>query len=334
MTLTLRSTQFRREREAAWRELERLVTRAEQGGVRALSAAELLRLPSLYRGAVASLSAARALSLDTNLRAWLEALAARAYLVVHGVHASPAGALRRFLHPGLQQALRRLAGPVLLSAALLLTGMLAGYGLVARDPEAFYALVPDGLAAGRTPAASTEALRAGLYAGDGSGAAPFASFLFVNNTRVGLLCFALGIVAGLPTVLLLLGNGLVLGAFVQVHVARGLALDLFGWLLPHGVPELTAVALCGGAGLALGRALWMPAGEARSTTLARAGRDAAVLVLGAVVLLALAGVLEGWFRQAVQDVAVRYLVAALATAAVGAWLLAPARGRGAPPGAP
>ncbi|MFM8979677.1 MAG: stage II sporulation protein M [Planctomycetia bacterium] len=325
MTLTLRSTQFRREREAAWRELERLVARAERGGVRALSAAELLRLPALYRGAVAALSAARTLSLDENLRAWLEALAARAYLVVHGVHASPGRALRRFLHPGLPQAVRRLRGPVLLSAALLLVGMLAGYGLVARDPEAYYALVPEGLAAGRTPAASTEALREGLYAGGSTGAAPFASFLFVNNARVGLLCFALGIVGGLPTLLLLLGNGLVLGAFVQVHVARGLALDVFGWLLPHGVPELTAVALCGGAGLALGRALWMPGTRTRTAALAEAGREACVLVLGALLLLALAGVLEGWFRQAVQDVAVRYAMAALATAAVGAWLLAPAR---------
>lgn len=323
MTLTLRSTQFRREREAAWLELEGLVARAERRGVKALSAAELLRLPALYRGAVAALSAARSLSLDENLRTWLEALAARAYLVVHGVHASPAGALRRFLHPGMAQAVRSLRGPVLLAAALLVVGMLAGYGLVARDPEAYYALVPEGLAAGRTPAASTEALRAGLYAGEGTGAAPFASFLFVNNARVGLLCFALGIVGGLPTLLLLLGNGLVLGAFVQVHVARGLALDVFGWLLPHGVPELTAVALCGGAGLALGRALWMPGTRTRSAALSAAGREACVLVLGALLLLALAGLLEGWFRQAVQDVAVRYAVAALATAAVGAWLLAP-----------
>ncbi len=323
MTLVLRSTQFRREREAAWRELEALVVRVESGGVRALTAAEMLRLPSLYRGVVASLSAARALSLDENLRSWLEALATRACLVVHGVHATPGSSLRRFLHPGLQQALRALAGPVLLAAALLLVGGLAGYGLVARDPEAFYAIVPEGLASGRTPAASTEALREALYAGPGTEPAPFASFLFVNNARVGLLCFALGIVVGLPTVLLLLGNGLVLGAFVQLHVARGLGADLLGWLLPHGVPELTAVALCGGAGLALGRARWMPGRQGRSHALAEAGRSAAVLVMGAVLLLAVAGVLEGWFRQAVTDIGVRYGMAAVSTAAVAAWLLAP-----------
>ncbi|MCA9513651.1 MAG: hypothetical protein KC635_01795, partial [Myxococcales bacterium] len=59
---TLKSFEFRREREAQWRELEQLVDRVEGRGLGALSAEELHRLPSLYRAALSSLSVARAIS--------------------------------------------------------------------------------------------------------------------------------------------------------------------------------------------------------------------------------------------------------------------------------
>ena len=47
----LKSAQFRREREAAWRELEELLARVEKEGLQSLTAAELHRLPVLYRSA-------------------------------------------------------------------------------------------------------------------------------------------------------------------------------------------------------------------------------------------------------------------------------------------
>ena len=81
----LKSTEFRKEREASWRELERLVDRCERKGIRSLEAAELARLPVLYRATVSSLSVARAISLDRNLVEYLEALSTRAYSSVYGV---------------------------------------------------------------------------------------------------------------------------------------------------------------------------------------------------------------------------------------------------------
>ena len=86
----------------------------------------------------------------------------------------------------------------------------------------------------------------------------FASFLFTHNAEVGLMAFALGFVAGVPTALLLFGNGLTLGAFSALFFSRGLGLAYLGWLLPHGVVELTAAVLCGGAGFALARGVLFP----------------------------------------------------------------------------
>lgn len=325
MPAVLKSARFRKEREAAWAELEKLTAEAERRGPTNLSAEALARLPVLYRAAVSSLSVARAISLDANLLDYLESLAARAYLVVYGVRRSLSEVLTGFFVEGFPRAVRRLAGPILVAAAVTLLGGVLGFGLVARDSEAFYAIVPEGLAAGRTPSASAETLREALYDRGEGGLAhtAFASFLFAHNTQVGLLAFCVGLLGGLPTLILMLVNGLILGAMAQVHHARGLSLDLWGWLLPHGVPELTAVVLCGGAGLALAAAVLNPGERLRRDALVEAGRTAGAVILGAVLLLFVAGLIEGIFRQRVHSVTVRYAVAALGAAGLALWIRAP-----------
>ncbi len=334
----LRSAQFRRERERAWHELERLVAEAERRGAERLSAESLARLPVLYRAAVSSLSVARAISLDANLLEYLEALTARAYLVVYGVRRGWSEAVRAFFAEAFPAGVRALSGALVVAVLATLLGGALGFALVRGDPEAYYALVPDGLAAGRGPASSREQLHAALY-DDGSGGVAheaFASFLFSHNTTVALLAFALGLLGGLPTLLLLLANGLVLGAFLEIHAARGLAADFLAWVLPHGVPELGAVVLCGAAGLALARALVLPGERSRTDALLVAGRSAGSVVLGSVVLLFAAGLIEGIFRQRVQSIGARWLVAALGAALLTLWIAAPwRRGRaGRPDGAP
>ena len=63
-TSALKSYEFRREREASWRRLERLVSFVERGSLDALSDRERIELPMLYRSTLSSLSVARSISLD------------------------------------------------------------------------------------------------------------------------------------------------------------------------------------------------------------------------------------------------------------------------------
>lgn len=326
----LRSLSFRREREGAWRELDRIVTRAEAGGLRSLSARDLGRLPGLYRLAASSLSVARAISLDRNVVAYLDALTVRAYGCVYASRRRFLPALGELVRRRVPQAVRAGGGALLAAAALMVLGVVVGWATTAADPERFYAWVPGGLAGDRGPHASTESLRAGLYDTEGhaSRLVAFAVALFTHNTTVGVLAFAVGVLAGLPTALLLFWNGAVLGAFAALYAGRGLGVDLWAWLLPHGVPELTAVTLCGAAGFSLTRGLLFPGPRPRGESVVRAGREAAVLVVGAAVLLMAAALLEGVLRQVLVDPAARLLVAAAGAAAIAAWFTR--GGRGAP----
>lgn len=317
----LKSFHFRREREATWRALEELVGRAEKRGVKTLSSAELVRLPSLYAATLSSLSVARSISLDRNVVEYLESLASRSYFLVYGARTDLWQAIVDFFAWRLPLAVRQLRVPFAISLSAFAAGILAGYMLTAGNPDWFYSFVDEDLAAGRTPTASTDFLREGLYeenTASTSALSFFATFLFTHNAKIGMLCFALGFALGLPTVLLLLQNGLMVGAFFAVYAGRGLGLDLGGWLLIHGVTELLAIILCGAAGLALGGAIAFPGAHSRLANLATTGRIAGRVVLGAVGLLLIAGLLEGLGRQLITDTSMRYVIAA--TTGVG-WCL-------------
>jgi uncharacterized membrane protein SpoIIM required for sporulation len=98
-------------------------------------------------------------------------------------------------------------------------------------------------------------------------------------------------------------------------------------VLPHGVTELTAVVLCGAAGLALGQALLFPGREERLAGLARRGREAGVVAVGAVALFFAAALVEGIFRQLVHSVPIRYAVAFGTAAVLSSYLATSGRDR-------
>lgn len=335
----LKSSQFRKERERSWKELDRILDEVQRRGVLSLSPRDLHRLPALYRGAASSLSVARAISLDRNVLDYLEALVCRAFVLVYSSKRPARDVVREFLAARFPRAVYRLRWLFLASALLLSLGFACGFSLTAADPERFYQLVPEGMAGGRNPEASTESLRDALF-GRGPGMAPregwrrgltaFASFLFTHNAKIGILCFSLGFVAGVPVVILLFYNGIMLGAMSALYASRGLGGEFLAWVMGHGVTELGAVCLCGAAGLAVAGAILFPGRHARSANLAIEGRSVAPVVVGSVLMFLAAACLESYFRELVPSTLARWLVAG---ATLVLWLVY-FIGRGRAPGRP
>lgn len=314
--IRMKSVEFRRERERNWRALEGLVDRFERDGPDSLSAKDLYRLPVLYRAALSSLSVARAISLDRNIIEYLEHLCARAFICVYGIKRHPLDVLKSFVMFDFPARVRAIRIHLALASMFLLLGAITAFLMVADDPDLYYSFVSSSLAGGRDPSAETEYLREGLYEGDDSGSgelSAFSTMLFAHNSRIGLLSFAIGFAAGIPAALLLFMNGLMLGAFAWLYHSRGLGVDLWSWLLPHGVTEILALLLCGAAGLRLAHSLILPGRLSRMASLAIDGRKAGVVVIGAVLMLFAAGLIEGFFRQKVQSLWIRYAVAILTT---------------------
>ena len=298
----IRSARFRREREEGWQRLAALLERVDRRGVSSLSFDEAHELTTLYRHTVNSLSVAREVSLDAGLLRYLEALAARAYLALYAPQSTVTGLGGRFLFRGAPQAIRRAWPHIALATFLMFAGALGAYLLVTNDPTWYYSFVPEGLSGGRGPGASAERLRESIYGDrETTGLAAFATYLFSHNTQVAIFCFALGIVGAVLSGLLVLYNGAILGAFVAVHVEKGLGFDLFGWLSVHGVTELSAILIAAAGGLLLGQAVLFPGRRTRGEALRHVGRDAVHLAVVATIMLFAAAILEGFFRQLVQE---------------------------------
>ena len=319
----LRSRRFRDAREGDWRALERLLDRLERGSLNRFTDAELTELPTLYRSALSSLSTARGVSLDQALQDYLEALCARAYFVVYGVRARPLAGVMRFFAWGWPAAVRRLGRETLASGGILILGALGAFLLVRAQPDWFSGLIPGDMVQGRGPDADPAVLRQALYGEGRSNLGIFAASLFSHNAQTALFAFALGFAFCVPTAMLMLLNGAGGGALLAVYVRAGLGWQLGGWLLIHGVTELLAVTLAGAAGFRLGWTCAFPGARTRALALAQEGRRAAQVMAGVVLMLVIAGVLEGFARQLILNDWARWAVALTTALLWGGYIYGP-----------
>jgi uncharacterized membrane protein SpoIIM required for sporulation len=121
-----------------------------------------------------------------------------------------------------------------------------------------------------------------------------ASAIVTNNLQVALMAFGLGLTAGVGTCLVLIFNGVHLGAVAGWLSLHGYSRALWGWIMPHGGTEILAIILSGAAGLMLARAIVVPGEVRRSTALQRIAPGALHIVLGCMAMLVVAGGIEGF----------------------------------------
>lgn len=306
----MKSYRFREEREADWAELDRIVQQAEKRGVDGLTDSDLAELPHLYRQAVSSLSVARTISLDQNVVAYLETLCARAYFFVYGTRSRMSERIAQFFARDWAAAVSAAKGPTLLAFLCLFGGALLAFFLTLSDNEWYWTF--HGGFDSRNPNATYDELRATLYEerqniADMLGA--FAAQLFSHNSGIAIFAFALGFAFGAPTAVLLIYNGVYIGSFYAVFWQKGLGYELTGWLFIHGVTELFAVILAGAAGFMIGGAVAFPGRKTRMQSMRDAGDKAAMVIIGSVVMLFLAALLEGFGRQLITSDVARYTIA-------------------------
>lgn len=293
-----------------WQDLEAFLARSEKK-VSKLTADEIIRMETLYRRVIVQLSQVATRTRDRSLYEYLNQLSSRAHAVIYlPPNRSIFAGMFEFLSTGFARVIARQWKPLLISLLLLVGGILLGYVASMNNRAAAYALLPQGEI--RTPGATREQLMEVLHSNRGETGDIkfiFASFLFQHNFRVGLLAMAAGILAGVPTVFLMLYNGMMLGAFIAVHFMKGITWEMWAWLLPHGITELGAIVLCGGMGLVLGHAVIHPQGLTRLQRLQVVGHDVARTGLGIGVMLIAAAIIESYIRQSFWSTETRLIFA-------------------------
>jgi uncharacterized membrane protein SpoIIM required for sporulation len=293
-----------------WDELEKLVRRARKWSG-SLSSAERERLDALYRRTTVHLARVSSRSTDQVLIDYLNHLTAAAHSIIYlPPRQSILSGIGQFVADNFPRAIARNWRPHLLSAVLLIGGALLGYFTAMADPVLCHALWPS--SDPRQPGATAEQLLSQLRQGrDDSSGMKFlmSSFLFQHNLLVSVVAMGTGVLAAVPTVFLIIFNGMLLGVFAAIHHQAGIDAEMWAWILPHGITELSAITLCGGVGLMLGYAVVSPGAQSRTSSLRKAGREAATICIGAAGMLIAAALIEGYIRQTSWSTAARFTFA-------------------------
>lgn len=290
---------FVEERKDRWRRLEELLGRAENSTERELGPEGMRELLRLYRLASSDLNQARSLTADPELLERLNALAGRGYRFIYRSRRQGAslGRLRRFLGVEVPDAYRREAWSVAAAAAALLLGALFGVLAVLARPSAAEELI-DPMFFTQSPRERVEQIEdreeriATL-----DDAALFGAQLYTHNIKVSFLAFSLAALTLAGGVWILFSNGVLLGAVATTYLLDGVSLFFFAWVGPHGALELPSIVFAGAAGLVAGRALFFPGELSRAAALRRAMPRVWRMMVGVMLFLVAAGLIEGSFSQ-------------------------------------
>jgi uncharacterized membrane protein SpoIIM required for sporulation len=254
----------------------------------------------LYERTSADLARLVTFSSEPELRRYLEALVARAYAEIHETR----GSRKRFAPLAwfmrtLPQTFRRHVKAFYLAVAFFLIGGFFGGFAVAFDAEAKQAVMPamfaDHLG---DPAERVRREEQAKHTPTAAQLTPFSTSLMTHNIRQAIKALALGMTAGIGTLLVLFYNGVILGVVGVDYVAAGQTKFLLAWLMPHGVIEIPAFVIAGQTGLVLANAL---IGWGRRERLAQRFRaiaaDLVTLMGGVAVMLVWAGLVEAFLSQ-------------------------------------
>ena len=312
----MRERTFVASRQEGWDRLEALLTRLDRRGLRSLSADELQALGFAYRLATSDLAAAQSRAYSEDLRGYLNRLVARAHAYVYAdVTGNGWKRVARFFAVVFPREVRASWRPILGCTALFLFAAIASYWIVAQHPLSVYALLP----AEEIPLIQ-KSLHDSNFAFDSSFAPLMSSAIITNNIKVAAIAFAGGMTVGIVTLWEILNNGLMVGGLGALFAAKGFGRDFWATVAPHGVIELSAIQIAGGAGLLLAQAIVAPGRRRRSDALRENGRRAGVLMIGVAGMLVVAGTIEGFVSPLRTSETFRFSVGALTAVLLVAYL--------------
>lgn len=282
------SAHWLEKRRAHWDRLERMLDQSQNQGLGSLTRMELQELGLLYRQAAADLSTLREDPSGKSYARTLNLLLSRAHNTIYTGQKSSAKGILHFYRETYPQVFRRNLGLVSAACLLFVIGGMAGMLISVTHPQFMHQFLG--------PRMLETIDQHKMWTDSVVGMKPAASSrIMTNNMSVSFAAFAFGITAGLGTLYMMVFNGVLMGVVGVACWFGGMSIPLWSFVAPHGVLELPAIFIAGGAGFRIAQGLLFPGLLARRDSVAQAGGEAVRLVLGVVPILIIAGTIEGFF---------------------------------------
>lgn len=297
------STRWIEKRRPHWNRLEQLVNTSGRSGVSALTPTDLQELALLYRQIAADLASVREDTTSTNLAHYLNQLLGRAHNIIYMGRKTDNRNILTFYRYTYPSIFRSTFSNTFVAFLLFLAAAVAGCLLSLNDPSfSRHILGPRMIQSIEQHKMWTESIVT---------VKPVASSeILTNNLSVSIMTYALGITAGVGTVWMMLLNGLLMGVVGTACWQGRMSLQLWSFVAAHGVLELPAIFIAGGAGFIIARGLLFPGALPRGESLVRAGKLSAKLFFGTIPLLLIAGFIEGFISPSDMPIPLKFALAA------------------------
>ncbi|CAA0111147.1 Uncharacterised protein [BD1-7 clade bacterium] len=285
-------------------------------------------VPALYRSCCHHLSMARQRHYSLQLTERLNALVRDTQHELYQIKPQSRYAFMRFLVADFPATIHKnrwfvLAGMLLFFGPLLITGL-----VVYLDSDLLYGLMPAEQVRQFESMYDPEAKTIGRERDSATDLHMFGYYIY-NNISIAFRTFAGGMLLGLGAIFFLVYNGLVIGGVMGYMGSQGFVDTFFPFVAGHGSFELTAIGLSGAAGLKLGFAIVAPGNLTRLTALKQAGKEAAIMMYAAFLMLLMAALIEAfWSSSSVLGNPTKYAVGGILwVLVIGVFLNAMLRGR-------
>jgi uncharacterized membrane protein SpoIIM required for sporulation len=281
---------FQAANQASWNELERELGLKQR-------AIDPDRFLALYRLCCEHLALARARSFPLHVIERLSSITSRAHQIIYRQSDAGLARVARALLEDFPATVRRLWSYIAIAAALLIMPTIALGIATYLNPDLILSIADRATATEFGQMYSPAAQAIGRPRGIASGWLMF-GFYIKNNIGIAFQCYATGVVFGLGALFFLLFNGAFAGGIAGYVASLGYGSTFFPFVATHSAFELTAIVLCGGAGLRIGQSVLLPGRLTRVGSLELAARETSLIVFGAAVMLVIAAAIEAFWSSA------------------------------------
>ncbi|MGD7024409.1 stage II sporulation protein M [Rossellomorea vietnamensis] len=299
----MNSRQFIQHHRQDWKELEDLIATMHKRKSK-IKGADINRFSRLYQKAAQNLSYSQTYYPQEEVTPYLNELVSKSHNLLYRDQVSSLKQIRHFFGVTFIGLFLQQWKMIAVAMILFTIGGLGSFFAVADDPLHVYSVLPENMAQSFDPDRLGE--------NEGEVDSPMMSAtIMTNNIQVAFLAFAGGITFGLLTVYVLIYNGIIVGAIAALFWHYGKSYEFWAYIVPHGMIELTAIFIAGGAGLLMGYKLFIPGAYSRGYVLKQQAKRSVLLLLGTIPLFVIAGIIEGFITPSTLSLEAKYLIAGL-----------------------
>ncbi|HEY4601406.1 MAG TPA: stage II sporulation protein M [Cerasibacillus sp.] len=292
--------QFVNQYRDGWHKLEQLmgVMRKEQA-----SSDDINQFYRLYQKSAQHLSYAQTYFPNEEVTSYLNGLVAQSHNLFYKNTSSYKAPFRHFFTAVFVRLLWEQRTAIIIAFLLFMLGTIGSFLTVLVNTNVFASFLPEYIQ--QVDSNHFAELDKGIT----SGQSILSTSIMVNNIQVAVLAFAGGITFGILTTFVLIYNGVIIGTLLGHFYLSGQLYPALAYIVPHGVIELTAIFIAGGAGLLMGYKLFVPGRYSRLYHLKTQAKRSLQLLLGSVPMFVIAGIIEGYITPAAISYETKYLIA-------------------------